>query len=116
LILDDDTMVRQLLTEILAERGYRVFEAGNGKEAVSKIENTAIDLVITDLVMPEQDGLETIRLLHRRHPALRIMAVSGYQSGAYLRCAELFGAHATLKKPFSIDAVLETVERLLRSA
>jgi DNA-binding NtrC family response regulator len=114
LVVDDDVDVRQLLVEILQERGYAVLEARNGAEAVRAIRHAAIDLIVTDLVMPEQEGLETICLLHREYPQLRIMAISGYECGAYLYYAQHFGACVTLKKPFSVDTFVEMVEQVLR--
>ena len=113
LVVDDDTAIRELLSDLLIESGFQVREAGNGREAVDEIGPGPIDLVITDLVMPEQEGLETIRELRKIFPRLKIIAISGYQGGAYLRHAAFLGATATIPKPFSVYTVLETVTRVL---
>ena len=113
LVVDDDAPIRELLAEMLGECGLTVIQAGNGREAVRLAMQSPVDLVITDLIMPEQEGLETIRELRRKSPHLKVIAMSGYQDGAYLRYAEVFGARAVLKKPFSIDAVMHTVADVL---
>jgi two-component system chemotaxis response regulator CheY len=120
LIADDEAGVRRFLRTVLEGVGHKVSEAGNGKEAAALIRKTTFDLVIIDLIMPEGEGLETIRSLTKEYPGLRIIAVSGSFRGDYLvtmlRIAKMLGAKATLSKPFSADTVLETVQRLLDSA
>lgn len=116
LVVDDEAPIRELLTEILDGRGFHVREASNGKRAVQHIaENreSPVDLVIMDLAMPEKEGLETIREILRDFPEVKIIAISGYRSGDFLHHAALFGARATIKKPFSIDGVLKTVANVL---
>src|SRR5712692_7036472 len=120
LIADDEAGVRRFLRTVLEGGGHKVWEARNGKEAATLNRRTKFDLVIIDLVMPEQEGLETIQELKKEHPGLRIIAVSGPFHGVYLgtllRIAKMLGAKATLSKPFSADTVLETVQRVLDSA
>ncbi|HYM11104.1 MAG TPA: response regulator, partial [Bryobacterales bacterium] len=92
-------------------------EATNGKEAMEQIRRTAFDLAIMDIIMPEQDGIETIRTLKTEQPGLKVIVISGAFSGSdlaiYLRTGELLGATASLQKPVSAPAVLETVRRVL---
>jgi CheY-like chemotaxis protein len=120
LIVDDEAGVRRFLRIVLEGAGHAVWEAGNGKEAVALVRRTEFDLLILDLVMPEQEGLETIRELKTEYPSLKIIGISGAFVGAYpdtmLRMATLLGASAALSKPFSADTVLETVQRVLNSA
>jgi CheY-like chemotaxis protein len=112
LIADDDARIRRFLRTVLEGDGHKVWEASNGKEAVALICRTKFDVVITDLAMPEGEGLETIQALKKEHPDLRIIAISG-SIPAVLRIAERLGAKASLSKPFSAETVLETVQRVL---
>lgn len=105
--------MRALLVNILERAGYTVIEAANGREALVQIETRHVDLVIMDLLMPDQDGLETIRFVHRNHPHLKMIAISGADEDNYLHMAALMGAHATLQKPFLRDPLLSEVRRLL---
>jgi DNA-binding response OmpR family regulator len=113
LIADDDEQVRSLLREILQKEGYEVFEAPNGKQAVERMNLQETDLLMIDLVMPEQEGLETIRSLRKERPSLKIVAMSGAFAGEFLPVANVLGAGATLKKPFAVEEVLEVVHKLL---
>jgi len=115
LVADDEPDVRDLIQEILQDSGFEVVTAGNGQQAMAHLESRPIDLLIVDLVMPGQEGLETIRMLRERQPAVKILAISG--SGAlYLRVARLMGAQKTMQKPFTVDALLEKVTALLDGA
>jgi CheY-like chemotaxis protein len=91
--------------------------AHNGREGVAHYEAAAIDLVITDLLMPEQEGLETITILRRLNPQVRIIAITGGgQKGSrdFLYVAAALGAQRTLRKPFSRQVLLEVVQDLMR--
>ncbi|HLJ17063.1 MAG TPA: response regulator [Bryobacteraceae bacterium] len=114
LIVDDDREVRSVLARMLEVGGYRVFEAANGKEAVTEARKHPVDLLITDLIMPEQEGIETIKLLRREYPGLKIIAISGAFGGDFLMVAGYLGAAETLQKPLRMDVVLQTVERILK--
>ena len=115
LLIDDDTAVRGLLRQILTSAGYVVMEAGDGRIGVSKLERNAIDLVITDLVMPEQEGLETLRHLRLTRPELPVIAISGAFGGSFLKTARRFGAIATLPKPVDSKDLLRAVRQALTS-
>lgn len=107
LVIEDDDLVRSLLSIILEKEGYEVVTASNGKEGVEFFLQHSPDLVITDLIMPEQDGIETIIELKKIMPGLKIIAISGGgqvgpgQVGAldYLSVAKTFGACKILSKP-----------------
>ena len=117
LVIDDEEQVRTLIREVLEGAGHEVMEAGNGREAMKLYEANPTNVVITDLVMPEQDGLETIRELRRRFPAVKIIAVSGAQQKLnldLLYVAEKLGALRTLEKPFDICKLVALVEELLQ--
>lgn len=111
--MDDDAGVRQVLRGMLESAGYPVGLATNGKEALEILQTEPFDLIITDLVMPEQEGIETIQLLRRDYPAIRIIAMSGAFGGDYLGIAGFLGAHRTLNKPIRIEAVLRTIREAL---
>ena len=114
LIADDETDFRAWLRESLESVGYGVIEAANGKEAMDLLKQASVDLCITDLAMPEQEGIETIRLLRYQYPALKIIAISGAFGPAFLRVSKILGAAAALQKPIQLDNLLQTVKQLLR--
>jgi CheY-like chemotaxis protein len=116
LIVDDDDAVRHMLRRVLEREGYDVSEARDGAEAMLLYRNAPAALVITDLFMPGQDGIETIQQLRAEFPGARILAISGgVRVGADgpLTDARLLGADAALAKPFPLDALLSAVAALL---
>jgi two-component system KDP operon response regulator KdpE len=112
LIVDDEPGIRNFLRDALTAAGYEVLEAENGKEAVKQVAASNVDLVIMDLAMPKQDGLETIPLLHHLQPQLRIIVMSG-KFADELHVAELLGANASLAKPIQKDELLEAIARVM---
>ena len=112
LFVDDDPVIRQLATQVLTETGHTVLLARSGREAINLLKSTKPDLVITDLVMPDMEGLELIRRLSKAKPSLRVIAISGEFDGLFLKAAQLFGVEATLQKPFSPDQLVEIVARV----
>ena len=113
LVVDDDAAIRSLFHKILARAGYRVMEAADGAQALAAVSAGGVDLVITDLVMPEKEGIETIVEIRKSYPRVKIAAVSGAFGGRYLEIASLLGAGAALAKPVSEEALVGTVRRLL---
>jgi CheY-like chemotaxis protein len=113
LIVEDDFQLRSLLSSRLELEGYTVVQASDGRQAQTLCQETLPDLVITDLVMPEQDGLETIRVICQRWPHLPVIAISGVMGGAYLDVAQKLGADAVVRKPFETDVILNEVRRLI---
>ncbi len=112
-VADDEAPLRRLLAMTLARAGYQVFEASHGREAIELCRQQRVDLLLTDLVMPEQEGLETIRELRAELPHVHIVAMSGAFDGKFLDVARAFGAGAVLQKPFDGRTVLETVASLI---
>jgi CheY-like chemotaxis protein len=105
--------VRKLFPELLGAH-YDTLLAADGTEAINLCKrHSSIDLVITDLFMPQQDGIETIQALRELHPNLPIVAISGAFGGQFLKAAERFGVDATLQKPIQRDALLRTVSQVL---
>lgn len=118
LIIDDDDTLREVLVEYFESMGFGVIEAPNGRIALEKQMNSPADLVITDLIMPEENGLETILELERRYPSLKIIAMTG--SGHFgaledLKTATILGAHRTFSKPFHLEDMLQAVQELLNN-
>ena len=113
LVADDDADMRGWIREALESIGHNVLEAADGKSAIDFLKRETLDLVLIDLAMPEQDGIETIRLLRRQHPALKIIAISGAFGESFLRIAKILGAAAALQKPIQLDKLLQTVQQLL---
>lgn len=115
LLIDDDPNLLAMTVELLQGAGHVVTSASNGNIGIRLVERQPFDLVITDLVMPEKEGIELIMELRRKHPALKIIAVSGGGRGSakdYLRPAEKLGAW-TLEKPYSGKALITAVNSAL---
>jgi CheY-like chemotaxis protein len=113
LIVDDDPQVRTLCRRTLEGAGYLAREAGNGKEALAAIGESAFDLILLDLCMPGKDGFEFLESVRAELPKLKIVVISGFMSATMLPAAKLFGATATLAKPFSPDSLLSAVRQAL---
>jgi DNA-binding NtrC family response regulator len=118
LLVEDDEQMRNLLSDILRREGYEVVVAQDGQEAVRLYHQRPTDLIVTDLLMPEKEGLEMIIELHRSHPELRIIAMTGggdMNPDALLKMASFFGAWRILHKPFSLGAFLHAVDESLQT-
>lgn len=115
LVVDDDEDVRQVLRLFLESGGYRVLEAADGGKALELVRGEHIDVVMTDLVMPEREGFETIQAIRRERPSLKVIAMSGAFGGEFLHIAKLLGAHCTLQKPLKVEKVLAAVAAALAS-
>ena len=114
LVIDDEPLIRQMARRILERRGHRIIEAANGAIGLAQLEDNAVDLVLTDIMMPEKEGVETIQYIRRFYPKVKVVAMSGSDcSSFYLEVATKFGAHAAMSKPFRPDDLSETVDRLL---
>lgn len=120
LLVEDNESLRGLLQCALEDAGYRVGTAENGQQALEIAEDVPIDAVVTDILMPEVDGLELIVALKARHASCPIIAMTG--GGSMLvntidslndRHADVFGTHHTLQKPFQPAELIETLEAVL---
>ena len=112
LIVDDVAAYRTMLASALSEAGHVVREACDGDEALQTMEGFAPDLVITDLIMPDKEGLETIIELKRLYPQVRIIAMTGSCHGReaiYLELARKFGAECVLIKPFGLQLLIDAL-------
>lgn len=116
LLVDDDELLREALHQILVRAGYDVHDASNGKVAVREYRRQRCDVVIMDIVMPDEEGLGTIRELRRVDPNVKIIAISGGglgKAGDYLGIAKMLGAMRTLAKPFVPEALLAMIAEVL---
>ncbi len=116
LVIDDEQQVRSLLRKALSGAGYEVKEATNGREGLEQYRQSPADLVITDILMPDEDGLEATLELTREFPDAKIIAITGGSGDRnFLDVAKLFGARRTLTKPFELDKLLGAVQEELQS-
>jgi DNA-binding response OmpR family regulator len=115
LAIDDEGYIRDLLFDGLSDKGYAVAVAADGREGLALMEGERFDIVITDLVMPECEGIETIAALRKGFPEVKIVAMSGAAFGeSYLEMARGLGADGVLAKPFTVGRVVDIIERVLR--
>ena len=115
LVVDDNDDIRSMLELLLRREGFDVASAPDGEQALALFAERAADIVITDLFMPERDGIETIVALRDRYPEAKIIAMSGWQSQRgpdYLAVAREIGAVGTLRKPFEPRELLRLVRRV----
>jgi CheY-like chemotaxis protein len=126
LIVDDELDVRDAIKRVLERSGYTVRTVDNATSALEELRRTAIDVVITDIIMPKINGVEAIHEIRAEFPGVKIVAISGggnfgitaYQpnaitTSAYLAAAERAGAHFILTKPFEAEDLVNAVESLL---
>lgn len=113
LVIDDDREIVDALGSFLTEEGFSVRTAGDGEEGLTVFQDFRPDVVLTDILMPKREGIETILELKRRSPELRIIAMSGggiINASTYLEVASRMGASAVLKKPFNLDELLKILK------
>lgn len=119
LVIEDDVQVLGMLRRALERAGFEVIPTTDGKRALEIHRKEPADLVITDLIMPEKEGIEIIRELRRDFPDVKIIAISGggrIGSTSYLKMAQTLGAHRTLAKPFERKEMLAAVRQLVGEA
>jgi DNA-binding response OmpR family regulator len=113
LVIDDEPALLMALAAVLEQSGFQVFTAQSGREATAMILEHPIDLLITDLNMPDEDGIEIIRRLRKDHPHLKVIAMSGAFGPNIMTIAQKLGADATLSKPMTASKVLDCIRKLL---
>ncbi|HKL20812.1 MAG TPA: response regulator [Tichowtungia sp.] len=117
LVVDDETGIVKVLKEMLLRLGYEVLTSSGGKEALEKLSVGGVDLVLTDIIMPDVDGLELISNIKTVYPRIKVIAISGggAQEGpeTYLRDARELGADRCLTKPFMLKELAAMVKDLL---
>ena len=116
LMVDDDAAFRTAVKRALSGAGHRVEEAADGRQALKALKAAQPDVVITDIIMPDSDGIELIAAVKKAHPGVRVLAISGRGNMGpldLLKMASVVGADATLSKPLTGDDLLEAVEKLV---
>jgi len=113
LIVDDDESLRRRLAALLEAAGYEITQASNGREALNRAGTLEADIILTEIVMPEVEGLQLIQELLRLNPSQRIIAMSGaHRAESYLATAKLLGAKATFTKPLPAEKLLRTFHQV----
>jgi len=118
LVIDDEESVRKAICRVLHARGHDVAEASDGRKGLALFEKNPADVVITDIVMPEMDGLQAIREFRKIARKVKIIAISGderFVSQDYLAFAQKLGADLTIRKPFRNRKLLDAVNHLCRA-
>src|SRR5258708_38082030 len=115
LVVDDEAGIRQSVRGILADEGYRVLEAEDGRGALRLIESERPRLVIVDIWMPEMDGIELLRRIRDSDPMTPVIVISGHGNIETAVTATKLGAFDFIEKPFSLDGLLHVVDRALES-
>lgn len=116
LIIEDDHHILLMIKRMLEPLGYEIKLASDGMEGMEMFRDFKVDLVITDIIMPEKEGLEIIREMRRERPKLKIIAMSGggkISADNYLETAKIFGAEIILEKPFTRKQMVSAVQDLL---
>lgn len=117
LVVDDDESIRAIYKHVLSREGYEVHTALDGIEAVAKTSAILPNLIVLDLIMPEQEGIETLLQLHSKHPDIPVVTISGaIGASEYLHVSSLLGASVTLQKPIRPETLVQTVRHVLRDA
>jgi DNA-binding NtrC family response regulator len=114
LLIEDEPMVRKIVRKMLQRAGHDVVDAENGRAGFELLERTAVDLIVTDIIMPEVEGIEVLTTVRRRHPSIAVIAMSGggrMGNIDFLDVAKKLGAAATLQKPFTCGSLLEAIDR-----
>ncbi|HSB46073.1 MAG TPA: response regulator [Nitrospira sp.] len=119
LVVDDEDQVRQLIRTTFEESGYQVLEASSGTAALEQYRLTPTDLVVIDIIMPDQDGLESISTIRHESPKVKIIAMTGSNDMigilGILDVAKMLGAHRVLHKPFEMKDLLEAAKSILQA-
>ena len=114
-IIEDDIAIRESLSEILQLNNYEVLAIDNALEIANIIDDFRPDILITDIIMPDKDGIEIIIEIRKKYPDIILIAISGggrIDSESYLNTAKYLGANATLKNPFSHDQLLDMIKNI----
>lgn len=117
LLVEDDHELREMLKVSLTRHQFTVLEAVNGRDAITHFKPLITDIIVTDLIMPEEDGLKVIMKIREIKPDIKIIAISGGGKagpGSYLNLAKVLGADAIFSKPFSISDLISKIEDLLK--
>jgi DNA-binding response OmpR family regulator len=110
LVIEDNADLREYLRVALEAQNYEVLTAAHGREALAYLNGHPVDAVVTDLFMPEMDGIEIVAAVRKQFPAVRVIAMSGRPGVDYLPVARELGVRHTLRKPFDIKDLIAALE------
>jgi len=116
LLIDDDPTIQEVFSQFLTGQGYEVLQAENGKLGMKMLEEQKPDLIITDILMPEMDGLEILLLIRKMHEDIPVIAISGGMRSLpvnFLHQAKLFGASHVFEKPVPLNVLQNAVTELI---
>jgi DNA-binding NtrC family response regulator len=116
LVIDDQEPIRRIVRRALEQNGHEVYDASDGEIGMEILESQSFDLVVTDIFMPGQDGIVTLREIRKRFPAVKVIVISGGDSTGLMdlrQDAELLGAVSTLQKPFNAREIMDKVRDAL---
>jgi len=117
LLVEDDKLYRDFLKTILEDESYSIVEASNGIEALDKMKESSFDLVITDILMPEMDGLEMLVKMREGNIETKVIAISGgganVHPGSFLYASKILGVSATLTKPFNNEELIALIKEVI---
>lgn len=119
MVVDDDEAFRQTVCELLAEGDFEILSAESGTQLFTVLKKQSVDIVLTDIVMPDEDGLEIVRKIKKMNPAPKIVAMSGggrIAATDYLEIARLMGVSATIRKPFKQQELVGLLQQVFSSA
>ena len=114
LLIDDEPMVRKIVRKMLERAGHEVVDVENGRAGLDRLERAPFDLIVTDIIMPDVEGIEVLMTVRERHPSIAAVAMSGggrMGNVDFLEVARKLGAAATLEKPFTQDALLKAIDQ-----
>ncbi|HMA65573.1 MAG: response regulator [Fibrobacterota bacterium] len=117
LLIEDDISMRSMMIDFFAQKNYTLNAASSGSEALKLIKEKRFDLVITDIIMDNQDGLEVIRAIKNSYPEIKVIAISGggkLSAEIYLKIASLLGAISIFQKPFSMNDLLNEINNIFQ--
>lgn len=113
LVVDDEEVVRNVLRAKLESCGYQVVEASDGKQAIQRLNEGICEVLITDILMPEKDGLETLMHVRRAQPDVKVIVITGAGNDLYLDNARGLGASRVFAKPFELEEIAAAVKELM---
>ena len=114
LVVDDDVTIREMITKILSRNGYHVVLASDGFEALNLLERDQMKIVITDMKMPEMDGMELIELISKNYPDVKIIAMTAFDDIYTIKDAIMKGADEYITKPFNPEELILRIEAILK--
>ena len=116
LIVDDNDELQCSLSSMLSEEGYDILLASDGAQAIARLKEVSVQLIILDLKMPKFDGWSVLAFVKQQFPKIRVVIVTGYGNIANALRAKKMGADDFLEKPYDVEEILYTIDRVLHQS